>query len=263
MEALEPRRLMAATVEGLRVLIITADDTPTTVDINVVSRTTFTLTIDGGAPVDYSLRRVRGVRFFGGAGDDVFRINSLATDPANGIRRAVLFNRKAVIWGGDGNDTIYDGYGNSRINGGLGNDTIYGGGGSDNIVGSAGDDIIFGGPRDTEPSLRDGNDVIFGGSGNDTIDGGRGNDVMFGQDGDDILIGSTSRDALYGNAGNDTLIGGPDRDILYAGGQDGDILQDVQDRDRANRGELKGMTLYLSRIVRAYVPAAMQADARL
>jgi Ca2+-binding RTX toxin-like protein len=261
-EPLESRRLMAATVTGVRVLVITADDVATTVNIDVVSRTRFTLTIDGGAPTEYGLGRVRAVRFFGGAGDDRFEVKSLRADPANRIFRNTFFSRRAILFGGDGNDTLIDGYGNGRIDGGAGNDTIFGGGGADVIIGGAGDDTIVGGPPATEPSLRDGNDIVFGASGNDTIEGGQGRDVLFGQDGDDTLVGGPSRDALYGMAGNDLLVGGPDRDILYSGKQPGDVLQGTAGDDQNDRQELDQMGTYLPRILRAYVMSAMRGSAR-
>jgi Ca2+-binding RTX toxin-like protein len=261
-EPLESRRLMSATITGTQTITIVCDDTPTTVQINVLNTRFFTITVDGGAPVQYSLSRARAVRFFGGAGDDTFRINSITRDPANGIPKSVLFNRRTAIFGRDGNDTLIDGYAHSRIDGGNGNDLIFGGGGNDRLVGGAGDDTIIGGPHPDEANTKDGNDIIFGGSGNDSLSGGRGRDTLFGQDGDDFLSGGTSRDALHGMSGNDTLDLGTDRDIVYTGGQPDDILISVEGDDFVKRRDLPNLSRYLSRIIREYIPNDMYADVR-
>ena len=52
-----------------------------------------------------------------------------------------------MIWGGDGNDTVYAG---------TGNDTIYGGRGVDSLFGEAGSDSF----------------IVYMGGGNDTVNGG-------------------------------------------------------------------------------------------
>jgi Ca2+-binding RTX toxin-like protein len=261
-ETLEARRLMSATIVGTKNIIITCDDTATTVDVAVVSTKIFTITVDGGAPVEYSFKRARSIQFYGGAGDDVFRVKSLVANPLMGIPRNIAFGRAVFAMGGAGNDYIADGWGRGRIDGGAGNDTLIGGGGSDIIIGGAGDDTIQGGPIAGDISLTDGNDVIFGGSGNDTIDGGNGTDAIFGQAGDDSLLGGNGRDALYGNAGNDTLDGGIGRNILYAGGDAGDVINTTPGARNLSRfGEMRGMDRYLSRIIRAYVAPVMRADA--
>ncbi len=261
-EPLEARKLFAATVINVVNIKITADDTPTTVIVDVVDSRFFTITVDGGTPVQYSLRRANTIRFTGGAGNDVFRINSITKDVANGIPKSVLFKKRTAIFGNGGDDTLIDGYGNSRISGGDGNDTIYGGGGSDRIVGGAGDDIIYGGPHPDEANTSDGNDIIFGSSGNDQIFAGRGRDTIFGQDGDDFISGGTSRDALYGMAGSDTIDLGSDRDIVYTGGQSGDTVISQESDDFVKRRELENMSRYLSRVIREYLRSDMYDDVR-
>lgn len=261
-EPLESRRLMSATIVGVKNIVITCDDQPTSVVLQVLDSRFFSITVDGGAPAQYSLRRASSVRFFGGAGDDTFRINSISKDVANGVPKSVLFNRRTAIFGGDGNDTLVDGYGRSRIDGGNGNDLIYGGGSNDRLIGGAGDDTIFGGPHPDETNTKDGDDIIFGGTGNDRLSGGRGRDTIFGQDGDDLLSGGTSRDALYGMAGTDTIDLGTDRDIVYTGGQSGDTLISVESNDFVKRRELPNIGRYLSRVIREYVPDDMYADVR-
>jgi uncharacterized protein YkwD len=63
-----------------------------------------------------------------------------------------LTDKSAVIYGGDGNDTIragvgrdkiYGGDGDDDVNGGRGNDMIYGGGGNDTIAGGAGTNVLI------------------------------------------------------------------------------------------------------------------------
>jgi len=91
-----------------------------------------------------------------------------------------------------------------------GDDIIYDVFGDENIDGGAGDDEIF---------VADGNSVIDGGDGNDTIrlgafsedgidivDGGAGNDSISGDSGIDIITGGLDNDFLLGGDGNDTYV---------------------------------------------------------
>ncbi|CTQ55683.1 Hemolysin IA [Roseibium album] len=81
-----------------------------------------------------------------------------------------------------GNDTIYTGSGDDRIEGGSvsGDDAISGGGGRDLLFGETGTDNISGGSGD---------DVIVGGEGSDYMNGGDGSDLfMYGLgDGSDTI----------------------------------------------------------------------------
>jgi uncharacterized protein YkwD len=74
-------------------------------------------------------------------------------------------DKSAVIYGGDGNDTIragigrdkiYGGRGNDDINGNRGDDMLYGGGGNDNLAGGAGTNVIY----QASPSATRGNTAI-------------------------------------------------------------------------------------------------------
>ena len=68
---------------------------------------------------------------------------------------------KAIIFGGDGDDTIMGGAANDILRGGEGNDFIKGGFGDDTILGGEGDDVITGGF---------GSDELSGGSGADIFE---------------------------------------------------------------------------------------------
>ncbi len=94
----------------------------------------------------------------------------------------------AMIFGGDGNDTIT---GHSS----AGN-VIFGGTGNDNIAGGSSIDIINGG---------DGNDTINGNAGNDTLNGNNGNDTINGGDGNDTIKGQMGNDVISGQGGNDEI----------------------------------------------------------
>jgi len=262
-ETLESRTHLSATLTGTRTPRIDAtDNVATVVEVAMVSRKRFTISIDG---VDqgkvFNIDSVRGLKFYGGDGDDIFRVTNLFKDVSIGRRESYLFTDRTTIVGGNGDDLLIDGYGGSRINGGNGNDTITGAGGADRIVGGAGNDYINAGADPSAAVQDDGSDIVFAGSGNDTVLGGNGKDVLFGQAGNDSLLGGNSRDALYGNSGIDFLDGQRDRNIEYAGGQLGDVIQSTNDDDLDKFAELRNMSTYLPRLIREYVLKDMIADA--
>ncbi|WP_245283764.1 calcium-binding protein [Bradyrhizobium sp. URHD0069] len=125
-----------------------------------------------------------------------------------------------VIDAGDGDDQMYiSGYtgGDDILSGGAGNDRIYSGLGEDRIDGGADNDSLYG---------EAGDDLIFGGSGNDIVDGGADDDVIFGDAGNDTLMGGLGNDVIKGGADNDTFVvqaTGDGRDS-YDGGDGIDTL---------------------------------------
>ena len=146
-------------------------------------------------------------------------------------------DRKVVILGGSGDDTIYfngkkvrDEIKLSQVWGGAGNDNITLG---DNISGEnavvhgdsgiediGGDDKVYG-------SL--GDDRIYGDGGYDFLYGRRGDDKLYGNDGNDTLSGGRGRDELYGGTGNDTYIYNRfDENGLIINSNNNDFIKDSQ-----------------------------------
>jgi Ca2+-binding RTX toxin-like protein len=74
------------------------------------------------------------------------------------------------------------------LNGGPGDDTLWGGNGNDILNGGAGNDILWG---------KDGDDILNGGAGNDTLWGGNGYDILNGGTGNDILRGGDNHKDRY------------------------------------------------------------------
>jgi Ca2+-binding RTX toxin-like protein len=109
----------------------------------------------------YPPSQVSSLLFFGYAGNDTCENRT---------------DRRAVMDGGSGNDTL---------RGGPGNDKLYG---------------------------KDGNDYLFGENGDDYLDGGNDLDRLYGGHGDDWLLAGTGNDILVGDAGDDVLIGGAGND---------------------------------------------------
>ena len=132
-------------------------------------------------------------------------INGLAGDDT--ITMASSVEVPALIYGGDGNDSI---------TGGSGADTIYGNFGNDVIAGGLKRDSILAGL---------GNDTVTAGDGPDSIYGGDGTDLLRGGKGADYIEGRGKADTIYGGFGNDAIIGGAGADLIY--GEDDDDRIDV------------------------------------
>jgi Ca2+-binding RTX toxin-like protein len=116
--------------------------------------------------------------------------------------------QSAILFGGNGNDTLIGGGGNDQLAGEEGNDTLVGAAGNDTLCGDNGNDVLNGGV---------GNDTLFGEAGNDVLAGDLGDDLLLGGDNNDTLDGGVGNDRVYGQAGNDTLIGGVGNNILVGG----------------------------------------------
>jgi Ca2+-binding RTX toxin-like protein len=162
----------------------------------------------------------------------------------------------AIVFGGNGNDTIRGGVKDDILDGGNGNDTILGMAGNDYIKtgdgpagwnyveGGAGDDKIHGGSGMDFLNGNDGRDLIYGYLGEDYLDGGNGNDMLFGGEGDysyNYLTGGSGNDELYGGWGVDEMFGNSGNDIL-AGRAGNDYLDGGSGYDRLN-GEAGDDTL--------------------
>ena len=103
------------------------------------------------------------------------------TDPFDGSDSSQLFMDDAsggTAYGNGGQDRIFGGEGDDRLDGGSAADAIYGEEGDDTIDGGYGPDRLFGGEGDDEIKGGDGgySDVLVGGQGNDRLTGGDGAD---------------------------------------------------------------------------------------
>ncbi len=129
-----------------------------------------------------------------GAGDDWFHVSfSGRWDVEEGY----------VVWGRDGNDTIYA----DDLD-----DLLYGGNGRDEFRGWDGNDTIYGGQQGDYISAGDGDDDVFGGLGNDTVWLGYGDDTWHDTDqvdyGADTVDGHHGDDTIHWAGGDDLLTGG-------------------------------------------------------
>jgi hypothetical protein len=97
-------------------------------------------------------------------------------------------------------------------------DVIYGGEGNDTIFGADDDDIIYGGT---------GNDTIDAGIDDDYVEGGAGNDIITGGQGNDTLLGQAGSDTFTDATGGDTVDGGTDDGV----DENGDATTDFDTLD--------------------------------
>ncbi len=112
-----------------------------------------------------------------------------------------------MLYGGNGNDRLWGGNDWSLeeqpttqavIFGGDGDDTVFGSiNGTNNVRGEAGNDRLLGGQQ---------NDRLDGGIGDDALRGGYGDDILIGGEGNDVLSGGDGRDRLSGGAGEDVFL---------------------------------------------------------
>src|SRR5215813_446098 len=130
------------------------------------------VSIGGGQP---TVANTAVIQAFGQGGND-----AITLDEANGALPS------ALLFGGDGNDTL---------TGASGADQLSGDSGDDILLGKGGDDVLHGG---------DGNDVLTGGTGSDRVFGDAGNDRMIWNpgDGSDLFEGGAGNDTAEVNGGN-------------------------------------------------------------
>jgi uncharacterized repeat protein (TIGR01451 family) len=209
-----------------RVLLVTGTSGNDTITVDRLNgnrvRVRFGKNVIGVFDLDLDEQSFDRIVVFGENGND-----KISVAPSLGIA--------AVLFGGDGNDSLTGGSAADELDGGSGNDTLNGGGGNDILCGGDGNDTVSGGAGNDElggdagnDKLRGdgGNDLLLGNEGNDSLDGGAGNDLLFGQEGNDQLLGQGGNDVLVGGIGNDQLNGGAGFDILIGG----------QGSDRASGG---------------------------
>jgi Ca2+-binding RTX toxin-like protein len=179
-ELLDERILPAVTAtfsSGTGILSVVGDAQDNTI---VVSRDAAgQILVNGGAVVIQggaaTVANTTLVQVFGQEGND-----QISLDEANGPLPA------AILFGGDGNDTL---------TGGSGNDQLFGDAGDDTLLGKGGNDQLFGG---------DGNDILTGGTGDDLVFGQGGNDRMIWNPGEgtDLNEGGDGIDTVEVNGGN-------------------------------------------------------------
>ena len=128
-------------------------------------------------------------------------VNGGAVPVVGGI--ATVANTAEIeVFGLDGNDTIALDESNGALPGAL----LFGGNGNDTLIGGSGNDQLFGGAGNDILEGKGGNDLLFGGAGNDTLTGGTGDDQMFGEAGNDLMIWNPGEgtDLMEGGDGIDT-----------------------------------------------------------
>ena len=205
-EPLEARRLLAVSVVVVDgVLTLTGDAADDRVSVLYDTRPNEFLVGTNAEPIlRFDADSIGRVSITGGAGNDAIQVGTLV-------------NRRVVIDGGDGNDTI---------DSGSGSDLLFGGAGDDLILANAGRDVVYGGAGQDTLSGGTGPDVLIGDAGNDLLTGSAGDDRLFG---DDVLGGAVAGDAvgddtLGGSAGRDTLYGGLGADVLSGGSGSQDLV---------------------------------------
>jgi len=177
-----------------------------------------------GQRKSFRIGDIKLIEIDGGGGNDLIEVEDKPTyryfDWCTYEERYTMFGevRPALVYGGDGDDTI--------IGSSVG-DTIYGGRGDDSIRGYDGADRIFGMAGKDDIEADEGNDYVDGGRGNDNISGNDGADTIWGRAGHDIIYGGIDHDQLFGGAGNDVFWGGDGTDEAD-GGPGRDSSTDVE-----------------------------------
>lgn len=221
-EELEPRKLLAATLDANGALSIVATSGDDVVGISL--KTTKLRVGIGATTTDFTAASVKSISIDLGDGADtlviahgvgpVYCLGGLGDDTISGG------DFSDSITAGGGKDLVYGGAGDDRIDGGPTNDVLYGDDGADRIYGSDANDALYGVA---------GVDRLFGGVGSDTLVGGSSNDKLYGDDGNDSLLGGNQNDLLTGGAGSDQIYGNDGNDTLYGQGDDDELFGQAGD----------------------------------
>jgi Ca2+-binding RTX toxin-like protein len=178
-EGLESRTLFAASA------ILTAGDLVVT---GTEERDVIVVSLDRDDAEQMNVQIGRETFDFAAAEVTSIQIDALGGNDSITFReKAGPIYIKAIVYGGDGNDTITTASGNDYLDGGAGNDRMTGGAGDDYLTGD------------------DGNDRLVGGDDNDQLDAGAGRDTLKGAAGDDNLDGGDGKDAVQSDAGTDRI----------------------------------------------------------
>ena len=115
----------------------------------------------------------------------------------------VANTRQINVSGLGGNDTLKL----NETNGALPKALLYGGNGNDSLQGGSGDDSLFGQSGDDDLQGFGGRDFLFGGADNDRLTGGDNDDQVYGESGNDKFIWNPSDDTDLneGGTGVDTV----------------------------------------------------------
>lgn len=151
-----------------------------------------------------------------GDGDDLLEIDQLVT-------------ADAIVYGGNGDDTILIRTGADPVTGKRFSHYVEGEAGNDRITVSIGDDTVIGGESLAEPTGQDGDDTIVGGGGDDIAIGDNGT-IRLLEDGittriESIAPSNGGNDIILVAGGNDTVIGGVGND--YINGTENNAGEDI------------------------------------
>lgn len=165
-----------------------------------------------------------------------FRVNDATAFDQFDPSITVLADGRFVISWTDGSltggDTSQDAVRAEIFDPREGRAVLRGGDGDDSFVGTGFGDLLFGGAGDDSLTGAGGADALSGGGANDDLSGGTGNDTLNGNLGRDTLSAGTGRDILIGGAGNDRLTGGSQSDsFVFTGDFGHDVVTDFSSAD--------------------------------
>ncbi|WP_135507438.1 Hint domain-containing protein [Roseovarius aestuariivivens] len=220
----------------------TVDDTPQTIDVQVVTNFSNGDTLATNGPVRFLDGVVEGT-----TAGDLIDVNYLGDPEGDRVDNGDNIDPNAapgeldddVIEAGDGNDTVAAGLGDDTVFGGADDDEINGEDGDDSLLGEGGNDTLQGGDGDDTLDGGDGDDFLSDtdGTSDDSLLGGAGEDTLLAGGGDDFLDGGDDSDTLGGGSGDDTLLGGQGNDLLV-GDSGADSIEGGDGNDTINLGDL-------------------------